>query len=517
MGGFSIIGYLRILLIEVNKYKLIALGIFVAVSIVILMAGALKPKVFISSSLIYADDRNIIAPLLEGSTKVTKVDYTSEAIDIIQTNQLLNAAALKTGLVNNPNDVDEVSRLANRLGSKVRFRKEGKRYLRLTYASGDPERSFIALNAITASFIEYSANRKLEESRSAFNFIDSQVNKYKVQLETAERELKEFKANNIDGTERDVDGSISKIRSGISDLELSIKEANARIAILEEQLANESPYQRVSITNTANSAQSKVNQLKALESQLANLKLSYTDSHPDVLTVKAQIETLLSNEDIDTSTEESEESGPDTILENPYYDELKSQIIDEQIKIETFQLRINALQEKLTDEYSRKKIVAQNQAMLSELTRDNAVTQSVYEDMLARRESARLSMTLDTEGQGVTYKVHEPATYPRNADGPGIFKYSLIGPVAGLLFSIAAIFGLAFVDQKIRSPEVFTEDPDDIIPLIGVLPQPVIPSKKRSAKINFVAIGLISTVYLAVHFSFAVYVNSLEPTAKLFG
>ena len=102
-------------------------------------------------------------------------------------------------------------------------------------------------------------------------------------------------------------------------------------------------------------------------------------------------------------------------------------------------------------ELANAETVAAKQATYKELTRDYDVTKDVYEDMLKRRESARLSMTLDIEGQGVSFKIHEPASYPLRSDGLQLMHFAAIGPVLGLALPVGLIVLLVIMDPRIRS------------------------------------------------------------------
>lgn len=499
MGSVGILDYIKILLIELRKNKLVFVLICVAVSFSVLLAGIFTPRTYQSQTLIYADDTNIIGPLLEGSTKVTKIDYTSEAIDIIKTSQILRDAALKADLIDSLTTDVEVARVVNTLRSKLRFRKEGKRYLRITYSGLSPERIFKVLNSVNSAFIQYSSEKKREESSSAFAFIDNQVKTYKRQLETAESALKDFKSNNIEGTESGVESEIGRLRSNITEIELSIKEARTRIDILNEQLSKENRYERV---GTSDQAELIISQkIQAIEAELNRQRLIYTDSHPDIIALNTQLEALKNADPEEFIVEsDSASNSNETILENPFYAELKKRITDVEINIQTMSLRRSALEEQLKIEYERKKLIAENQAELSELTRDYAVTKNVYEDMLSKRESARLSMTLDSEGQGVSYKIQSPPNFPLDSIGYWLPHYALAGPFLSLFAAAGLIFGVSFLDQKIRSENAFgeVEDPD-FIPVLAVLPKPLTYTNAKtflSANFNIIA---IATLYLIFH------------------
>jgi uncharacterized protein involved in exopolysaccharide biosynthesis len=70
-----------------------------------------------------------------------------------------------------------------------------------------------------------------------------------------------------------------------------------------------------------------------------------------------------------------------------------------EIEHRTLLNRLNAFNRLLDESYERRKRIANNKAELSELTRDYSVFQMQYEEMLTKKEKARISMELDIQGQ----------------------------------------------------------------------------------------------------------------------
>ena len=90
----------------------------------------------------------------------------------------------------------------------------------LVVAFDSPDKTFRLLNEVVRLFIEDSANTKINESRSAYNFIEQQVTSYKNQLLFAEDKLKIFKSTHLDGTEAEVESRISMLRNDIEDMKI---------------------------------------------------------------------------------------------------------------------------------------------------------------------------------------------------------------------------------------------------------------------------------------------------------
>src|SRR5690606_25088328 len=138
--------------------------------------------------------------------------------------------------------------------------------------------------------------------------------------------------------------------------------------------------------------------------------------------------------------------GANTQLENPLYEELRKQLQAADVDLRGQKRRMQSLVHLQEQEFERAQRVAANQAQMSELTRDYNVTRDVYEDMLQRKESARLSMSLDIEGQGITYRIQEPATFPLKPTGLYFIHFAVIGPFLGILFPLGLLLIYVMLD-----------------------------------------------------------------------
>jgi polysaccharide chain length determinant protein (PEP-CTERM system associated) len=289
-----------------------------------------------------------------------------------------------------------------------------------------------------------TANTKKNESRSAFNFIEQQVNSYKSQLLLAEEKLKIFKSTHLDGTETEVESRISSLRNDIEDLKIEQTESSARIYSLKRQLHSQDKF--ASNDYEASLYHSRLNEL---QQHLANLLLTYKDDYPEVLETRYQIQNVQNTIDnLANNTPEPRSNGSDKF--NPLYNEISSKLSTAQVTHNTIINRLAAFDRLLGEAYERRKRIANNQAELSELNRDYSVIRLQYEEMLANKEKARLSMVLDIEGQGVNYKIQEPATYPTVPSGPRFLHFFIAGPIVGLFVLIAIFIVKVLLDNKIR-------------------------------------------------------------------
>src|SRR5690606_17495160 len=143
---------------------------------------------------------------------------------------------------------------------------------------------------------------------------------------------------------------------------------------------------------------------------------------------------------------------------NPIYQELRTQVARTEAQIDTVRARERSLQALLEQEHARMARIQTKKATLAELTGDNDVNREIYNDLLKRRERARVSMRLDVEGQGLSYKVHEPAAYPLAPVGLQFLHFALAGLFVGVLAPIGLIAGVLQIDPRVRVGSVFEEN-----------------------------------------------------------
>lgn len=489
------IDFLKVLIKELLVHRVLVTVIFACTLLSVVIVGLLYPLKFVTSTTIHADQQNIIAPLLAGSAEMTSVQDQSRVVrEVIHSPRILSRVIKELNLAAPDTPPKALELLQNELRSSLMVQNVGPGFIKITMRGPDPSKIFNVASKATELFIRDASESKRSESREAFLFIDNQVKTYKGQLQEAEGKLKAFKSGNIDGTEADVKRRISQLRADIESKELDLEDAIIRVASIEAQLSQESRYVARQFR-----ADGHRERLSAAQSQLSALSLSYTETYPDIVALKQQISDLVKSieevENVDSVTPSGNGSTVDANV-NSLHEELRSDLGEAKVSVNTIKRRLRLTQELLEEEYERLKRIAEQDAELAELTRDSDVTRDIYEDMLDRKEKARLSMTLDIEGQGVNYKVQEPAAYPLNPTGPRFLHFVLLAPILAVLFPIGLIGVYVQLDPRIRMLDKLEKEIS--IPIMGVVPHVPTKLSKRVFKVDIVLLALFLLIVLAV-------------------
>lgn len=491
---------LRAVKLELYRKRITAALVFMLVTAGVLAVGYVTPKTWTSQAVLYADQSSILQPLLRGQAEMTQLDRINEARETIQSRSFLEQVALDTGLILGDETDHQRNQAVAGLRNQINLRISNRNFLELSYRSASPDQSFQVLSSVLNRFLERTARKKRSESQGAYEFIDSQVTAYQRQLEAAEERLKEFRIRNQDGTEGNVTARIERLRGDIENLKLEIQQSRSEVDLTRQQLANEQPVRRIDVDGGLSSA---ARRLESLRQQRDNLLLQYQERHPDVVAVTAQIADL--EQQVSAESNAPGDRGRTEVMENPTYESLKLQLAEATTRLAGQENRLASLQGLLAEAFERGERVAENQAELSELTRDYNVTRNVYEDMLQRRERARLTMTLDVQGEGGSYRIQEPASYPVNWDGLQLYQIGIAGPFLGSATVMGLLAMLVMLDQRIRSPRALQLALPPSVPVMASIPHYSSTWRDRLLRKDVIFLVLILSLFMAGYLAFLLF------------
>ena len=491
---------LRAIKLELYRKRVIAAVVFMLVTSGVLAVGYITPKTYTSEAVLYADQTNILQPLLRGQAEVTQLDRINEARETIQSRSFLEQVALDTGLITGGETDQQRNKAVAGLRDQVNLRVSNRSFLELSYRADTPDQAFQVLSSVLNRFLERTARKKRSESQGAYEFIDSQVKAYQRQLEAAEQRLKDFRIRNQDGTEGNVNARIERLRGDIENLKLAIEQSRSQVELTSEQLAEEQPVRRINVDGGLSSAARRLDRLRE---QKDSLLLQYHERHPDVIAVTAQIAEL--EEQVANETGTERDRGRTEVMENPTYESLKLQLAEATTQLAVQEKRLESLQGLLSEAFERGEKVAANEAELAELTRDYDVTRDVYEDMLQRRERARLTMTLDVQGEGGSYRIQEPASYPTHWDGLQLYQIGVAGPFLGSATVMGLLVMLVMLDQRLRSPRSLQLALPPSVPVMASIPHYSSTWKDRLLRKDVIFLAFVLGLFMAGYLAFLMF------------
>jgi polysaccharide chain length determinant protein (PEP-CTERM system associated) len=413
----------------------------------------LLPDVYRASTRVYVDTQSTLRPLLQGLA--VNVDVLSDVAMMeraILSRPNLERLARDADLDIQAKDQSAFDGLLRQLQASITLARDGKNVIEIGYENNDPRKALAVVTALLNNFIEGSLGENRTDSSAAEKFLVGQLKDYEMRLNEAEAKLAEFKRRNV-GVMPEEGGDYYgrlQIESGkLQLIEGKLRVARNRRAELQRQLEGEEPVfgliQPDDSADLATSTQDR--QIAEFEQQLSQLRLRYTDTHPDIVQIKATIAELRAEkEQLAANAGNPARRAYSPLDLNPVYQQMKLQLSQAEVELAQLQAEYSDQAGVVANLKRKVDTIPAIEAELKRLTRDYDVTKSRYDELLLRVETQRLSEAAEQSSDDIKFRIIDPPTVPSLPVGPN--RPLLITVV--LLFALGAGAALALALNLLR-------------------------------------------------------------------
>ena len=466
------IGELLTLLVQEGKRRLVVMSaIFGVVALGVLGFGLNMAKRWEASTLITTDARSIIKPLLEGRAVPTTIsDQNPVVTQVMGSRRILREIVAFGGWIKKPLGPTQEDRLLKGIKDRIKIEVSKEDNIRISYHDTDPERAYRVTNKLAEIFIRESTALKETQSREAFEFISRRVKEYEDKLtEAHEALLAHYRGEGVRAatlttptpvanskTEPSTEGGGEPRRPRVSLEEIAALRAEE--ATLKAQLGQKPGA--VSGAGEGRQEEQYRGRVLQLQTDLDRLRARYTEQHPDVLHAQRELKTA--QDDL----ARAEKMRADRALVANAAAMLDSEVT------RAATARLDLVQQKIavatgiprrrpgsshaaagaTQADLEVRAVGQD-TVLAELLRRYEATRDVYQDLLKRRENARVSMDLDSEHRGLVLRVQEAAELPVTSSSIRLLNVAMGGLVFATALPLALLFAFVSLDPRIRSAQ----------------------------------------------------------------
>ena len=508
MGTLLII--VRRLLVAAWRYRWSA----VAVSWLVCGAGwagvYLIPNQYEASARLYVDADAVLTPLLRGLSIDSSL---SSQLDVLQ-RTLLSRPNLEKLVSNTDLDLTitgpaDLESLVASLGTSIKITPQTRNLFTIAYRNQSPKLAFDVVQTILTTFIESKTGNNRSEMENAQAFLQQQIAAYETQLRAAERKRADFRTKYLDLLPMGDTGAtrLDQAQGTLRQLQGQLADQVAKRDLLNKELASTSP---LIVTETELMPQPgmpggvggpggtnipKDPRVEAAQNELNDLRLRYTENHPDVISAKRRFESIKAQaeqaaaaakaqaEQTSAARAAAEAKGggegkggadgkpaaaggtdgkagpegkapaarPTRSLPNPMFEQLKVRLYEAESVISSLQRQIADA----TRERDRLEEMARSapglQAEFLNLNRDYDVLRKNYDELLARRESMRIATAAEADADKIKMQVIDPPQVPQNPVAPKRVLLISAVLVAGLISGIAIAVLLVQFDQSFHT------------------------------------------------------------------
>jgi polysaccharide biosynthesis transport protein len=374
----------------------------------------------------------------------------------------------------------------------------------------DPEKAQEVTSELVSLYMAENLRARTEATAETKQFIDDEVatlDRQVLELETRLAEFKEANADSLPSLNMVNLQMMQRVDSQLLEIERRLYGIEENRIAIEAQLATVKPTQPTRLAD-GQMVMSPADQLEALKTQLTLIEGRYSDSHPDVIKVRADIAALqrrfgldvepaqLQQQLVETraelaiASETYSDDHPDVIRlqakidelqatrqryadatlenaispDNPAYIQLQTQLNTLQIDERALRAERDELRKQLTDYEARLMRTPQVERKMAALSRELSSVSNRYWVLRDKQFGAQIGQNLELQSKGERFALVEPAAVPLRPFAPDRLAIILLAVLMGFVFGVAitqvadalddAIYTSAAVSQVQGSPPI---------------------------------------------------------------
>lgn len=446
------------------------------------------PNSYEVSARVFVDTQGMLRPLLSGLT----VQLNVEQQVLMMTRTLISRPNLEkviamSGLDAKVKSTEQKEALIDRLNRQIEVKSAGKDNLyTITYADRSPDTAKNVVQSLLTIFVEGSQGDKRKDADKARRFIDEQMAIYEQKLVQAENALKEFKQRNLgfapgQGPGQDYFSRLAETNASLAQARLEYQEAlNGRDALHKQISGSEPGTQREATASPELEAR-----ILALRKNLDNMRLNFTEEHPDIVGTKRVLAQLEQQRRLEI--EERKKHGVEIVRSDQGTQSLRLALAEADANVASLTARVSEYERRYATLKAAADKMPQIEAEYTQLNRDYDVNKKNYEQLLTRRESAQISGDVDAKTGAFDFRIIDPPRAPLAPTSPNRPYLMFLALVCG----IGGGVGLAFVLSQLKP--TFTDRKalcdSTGLPVLGAVSMIWTNEERNKRKKNFAALA----------------------------
>lgn len=398
----------------------------------------------------------------------------------------------------------------------------------------DPQLAFEGAKWLVDSYLQANRLDRQRQAETAAKFYGSEAERVRKEVAELEAKLADFKLKNA-GTLPELTevnmGSMERTERDLRDVEVQLQALRRERVMLGSQLQQ------------ARTAPATGPGLRALEDEYARKSMQYDQSHPDLISLRRQIDAMkrgasasgmtlsqqLANERaiLAEARQRYSEDHPDVkriqrniatlqariaagetadrslAADSPVAIQLQAQINATDSQIGALQARSTELRTRMDQLEQRLNMTPQVEREYQIVTRDLASARAKYEELVKRRMDSEVSEAAIAEGRADKFRVVQAPSVPAAPAKPKRLALALIGIVLAGVIALTITVAVEAMDQSVRGSR-------DVRDILGVSPLAAVPMISNSLAISMRKRRLLRVGTCALAGVVAAYVISIQ-------
>ena len=316
----------------------------------------------------------------------------------------------------------------------------------LEFVHTDPHKAQQVTSRLATLFIEETINAREQQVEGAVDFLATQVGDAKKEVEQKEEALRVYKEARMGKLPEQLQTNLATLQM----LQQELRTVEENLLFSRERrdvLARGGARMQASPTPGAGPP-TAAEELSVLRSQLAVLRLRYTDEHPDVESLRLKIarleQRMVGLALADPSSEPS--ADPTAILAREQLEQSNLEVKRLEDKRADLESRVAAIRGRVEE-------TPRTEQELASLKRDYDKLNENYVSLLSKQLEARMAGRLERRWKSDRFRVLDPASLPEKPYFPKPLIFVGLGVVLGLFAGLGAALIAEYVDPSVKDAQ----------------------------------------------------------------
>lgn len=404
--------------------------------------------VYKATSAVKVDRTTNLLSLLVAELSWTTWDNVASQAVIVNSFPIMEASARQMGLIPEAVSSEEVLaaeeylRIVTGLKARITAEQEGRtNIINISATSESPAGAALLSNTVAKVFRQANVEERNKKVRETREFIEQRLEVVENRLKQAEENLSDFEKNTkllaIDAQTQSALDRLTRLENEIAQLKQRRYETTKQLSLLQQIMEGVQGSEKAFYVEDPPPQLTKLTaRYRDLSLQRKVLLTDYTDEHPAVMTVGAEIQNVLT------------EMGH----------ELRSML-------DTMDTRLNGLQTRLAELQAQTMTIPESALVLARLRREVEVNAELHAQLQSKYQEVMIQESGLIEEVHIVKPALEPSQ-PAKKRNTGI--NTLVGAVIGLALGLV----LALVVESMDTSLGTIEDVEELLrlPVLGVIP-----------------------------------------------
>lgn len=458
LGGFQLRDYFDIARRRKWWILISATAVFVATTVAMLRS----PDIYRSETVIIVDPQKVSDGFVQSSVNSNVSDRLTTIRQLAMSPSRLKSIIGKLGLYPELTSQGITDGVVRRMQKNISvevvdYGAQRTSSFRVSFTSRNPNQAAAVANELGGMIIEDNLRARTKAFSGAEEFLDSQLQETKKQLEDKESEVQRIKTQYLMYLPESKQFHLEALNSLRNQLRASqdrVNQDKQERVYLQSTLTNGAPPTvDLDATSMRNSSPYE-SAIQKEEAHLAELQARYGPEYPDVRKVQNQIAELRKKAAQEAKEQPAPQpEDPARLAERAKHNNpvVQAQLtkLDQEIEEET--KRQKDIEPQITEHMGKLEHEPVFEQQISGLMRDYDTLSGLYNRLLDRKLSAQMALELENSQQGEKFVILDRASVPQGPAGPNRLLFSIAGLIGGLVGGMGLAMMVEMTDESVRT------------------------------------------------------------------